>query len=126
MGNSERAGELLPKDPTGSPPIEYELLPPLRHSGPGIASFVVALLALGVLVAVFTVINGRSASDMLPYVLLGLALILPLIGTVLGAMSLFQRRRYRGLPIAGLTINTLLCILLLLAIVPSLIHELMM
>jgi heme/copper-type cytochrome/quinol oxidase subunit 3 len=69
-------------------------------------------------------IVGRSASDMMAYKLLGLTLILPAVGTVLGVASMFQRRRYRGLPIAGLAINVLLGLFLLLIIVPSLGHEL--
>jgi hypothetical protein len=61
---------------------------------------------------------------MMAYKLFGLTFILPAVGTVLGLVSMFQRRRYRGLPIAGLTINVLLGLLVLLIIVPSLGHEL--
>ena len=68
-------------------------------------------------------IEGRSASDMMAYKLLGLTFILPAVGTVLGALSMFQRRRYRGLPIARLTINVLLGLVVLLIAVPSLLHE---
>ena len=42
----------------------------------------------------------------------------------LGVVSIFQRRRYRGLPIAGLAINVLLGLFVLLITVPSLLHEL--
>ncbi len=60
-------------------------------------------------VAVFHwAIEGRSASDMMSYKLLGLTFILPAVGTVLDVVSMFQRRRYRDLSIAGLAINVLL------------------
>jgi hypothetical protein len=104
--------------------IEYSPLPPLRRSGVGIASFCVAVAAAATLIAVFSAIEGRPASDMMAYKLLGLAFILPAAGTVLGTVSMFQRRRYRGLPVAGLTINVLLGLFVLLITVPSLIHEL--
>ena len=75
--------------------------------------------------AVFSwAIVGRPASDMTTYKLLGLVFILPAVGTVLGVVSLFQRRRYRGLPVAGLAINVLLGLFLLLIIVPALGREL--
>jgi hypothetical protein len=61
---------------------------------------------------------------MMAYKLLGLTFILPAVGTVLGVVSMFQRRRYRGLPIAGLAINVLLGLFVLLITVPSLLHEL--
>ena len=61
---------------------------------------------------------------MMVYKLLGLVFIMPAVGTVLGVVSLFQRRRYRGLPVAGLAINLLLGLFLLLIIVPALGHEL--
>ena len=76
--------------------------------------FCVAVAAIATLVAVFSAIKGRSASDMMAYKLLGLAFILPAAGTVLGMVSMFQRRRYRGLPIAGLAINLLLGLFVLL------------
>jgi cytochrome bd-type quinol oxidase subunit 2 len=104
--------------------IEYAPLPPRQQSGVGIASFCIAVAAVAILVAVFSAIKGRSASDMMAYKLLGLAFILPALGTVLGIVSMFQRRRYRGLPIAGLAINLLLGLFVLLITVPSLLHEL--
>jgi hypothetical protein len=104
--------------------VEYAPLPPLRRSGVGIASFCVAVAAVVALLTVFSAIEGRPASDMTAYKLLGLAFILPAVGTVLGAASMFQRRRYRGLPIAGLAINLLLGLFVLLITVPSLLHEL--
>jgi uncharacterized membrane protein len=104
--------------------IEYAPQP-LRRSGVGIASFCVAVAGVATFVAVFHWgIEGRRASDMMAYKLFGLTFILPAVGTVLGLVSMFQRRRYRGLPIAGLTINVLLGLLVLLIIVPSLGHEL--
>ena len=57
--------------------IEYAPLPPRQRSGVGIASFCVAVAAVATLVAVFSAIKGRSASDMMAYKLLGLAFILP-------------------------------------------------
>lgn len=105
--------------------IEYAPLPPLRRSGVGIASFCIAVAGAATLVAVFHwAIEGRPASDMMVYKLFGLILILPAVGTILGVVSMFQHRRYRGLPIAGLTINALLALLVLLIAVPSLLHEL--
>lgn len=105
--------------------IEYATLRPLRRSGVGIASFWVAAAGAATLVAVFNLaIVGRPASDMMVYKLLGLVFILPAVGTVLGVVSLLQRRRHRGLPIAGLAINMLLALFLLLIIVPALGHEL--
>ena len=61
---------------------------------------------------------------MMAYKLFGLTFILPAVGTALGVVSMFQRRRYRGLPVAGLTINLLLCLVVLLTAVPALLHEL--
>jgi hypothetical protein len=104
--------------------IEYAPPPPLRRSGVGIASFCVAVAAAATLIALFWAIEGRPASDMMVYKVLGLAFILPAVGTVLGTVSMFQRRRYRGLPIAGLAINVLLGLFVLLITVPSLLHEL--
>jgi len=104
--------------------IEYAPRAPLRRSGVGIASFCVAVAGLATFVAVFQwAIAGRSASDMTAYKLLALTFILPAVGTVLGALSMFQRQRYRGLPIAGLTINVLLGLFVLLITVPSLLYE---
>jgi uncharacterized membrane protein len=112
-------------DTVGRPPeIEYAAAPRLRRSGPGVASFVVAVAAIAALAGVFATISGRPASDMLAYKLLGLSLVLPLLGVVLGIVSVCQRRRYRGLAVAGLTINAVLVVLLLLATVPALIYEL--
>ena len=105
--------------------LEYAPLPPVRWSGVGIASFCVAIAATATLVAVFHwAIEGRPASDMMAYKLLGLTFILPAVGTVLGVVSMFQRRRYRGLPIVGLVINAILGLIVLLITVPSLLHEL--
>jgi len=105
--------------------IEYAPLPPMRRSGVGIASFCVAVAGAATFLAIFNwAIVGRSASDMMAYKLLGLTFILPAVGTVLGVVSIFQRRRYRGLPIAGLAINVLLGLFVLLITVPSLLHEL--
>ena len=106
--------------------IEYAPSPPpLRRSGVGIASFCVAVAGTVTFVAVFSLaIVGRPASDMMAYKLLGLTFILPAVGTVLGVVSMFQRRRHRSLPIAGLAINMLLGLFLLLITVPSLLHEL--
>ena len=69
-------------------------------------------------------IAGRSASDMMTYKLLGLTFILPAVGTALGIVSMFQRRRYRGFPVAGLTINVLLGLFVLLITVPPVVREL--
>ena len=105
--------------------IEYAPLPPLRRSGVGIASLCVAVAGAATFLAVFNwAIVGRSASDRMVYKLLGLIFILPAVGTVFGVVSMCQRRRYRGLPIAGLAINVLLGLFVLLIIVPSLGHEL--
>ena len=106
--------------------IDYATPPPARRrSGVGIASFCVAVAGAVTLVAVFHwAIEGRRASDMMVYKLFGLTFILPAVGTVLGGVSMFQRRRHRGLPIAGLTINLLLGLVVLLVAVPSLLHEL--
>jgi hypothetical protein len=110
---------------SGISAIEYAVpLAPRRRSGLGIASFVMALAALGGLVGVFSTIAGRPTSDPLAYKLFGLLLILPLVGTVLGVASICQRRRYRGLAVAGLTINVLLGVFVLLVAVPALLHEL--
>src|SRR5437870_911760 len=98
---------------TGIQPIEYAVLPPLRRSGLGIASFAVAIAAVGTLVAVFAAIIGRPVSDRMPNILLGLSFIPPAVGTVLGVASICQRRRYRGLAVAGLTINILLSLFVL-------------
>src|SRR4051794_22236242 len=98
--------------------------PAPRRSGPGVASFAVAIAAIGTLAAVFANITGRPVSDPLGFKLLGLSLVLPIVGTVLGVVSLCQRRRYRGLAVAGLTINALLVVSLLLIIVPALVYEL--
>jgi hypothetical protein len=97
---------------------------PLRRSGVGIASFCVGVAAAATLIAVFSTIEGRSASDMMVYKLLGITFVVPAVGTVLGVASMFQRRRYRGLPIAGLAINVFLGLFWLLITVPSLLHEL--
>lgn len=96
--------------------IEYATPLPVRQSGLGIASFVVAIAAIATLGAVFAKINGRPASDPLAYKLLGLALILPVSGTVLGIASLRQRRRHRGLAVVGLILSVLLSLIELLAI----------
>jgi hypothetical protein len=98
---------------------------PLRRSGVGVASFCIAVAGVATFVAVFNfAVVGRPVSDMTGYKLLGLTLILPAVGMVLGVASMFQRRRYRGLPTAGLAINVLLGLFVLLIIVPSLGHEL--
>jgi hypothetical protein len=123
MENATRPAEGPAGEPPDASPMDYEVLPPLRRSGPGIASFVLAVAAVGALVAVFAKIVGRPASDMLAYKLFALVFILPAVGMVLGVVSMFQRRRYRALPIAGLTINVLLCLFLLLVTIPSLLHE---
>lgn len=85
---------------------------------------------------VFWAIQGRIASGYMPYgpftlpmdrtvcTLFGLAFILPAVGTVLGIVSMFQRRRRRGLPIVGLTINVLLGLFVLRIAVPLLLFEL--
>src|SRR5688572_25176449 len=100
------------KHPTA--PIEYAPVS-LRRSGVGIASFCVAVAGAVAFLAVFNLaIVGRSASDMMVYKLLGVTLILPAVGTALGVVSMFQRRRHRGLPIAGLAINVLLGLFMLL------------
>ena len=109
-----------------SAPIEYAPpLPPRRRSGVGIASFCIEVAGVATFVAILQwAIVGRSASDMTAYKLLGLTFILPAAGTALGVASMFQRRRYRGLPIAGLTINVLLGLFVLLIMVPSLVQAL--
>ena len=61
---------------------------------------------------------------MMVYKLLGATFIVPAAGTVLGIVSMFQRGRHRGLPRAGLAINTVLSLLWLLITVPALLHEL--
>ncbi|MEA2707513.1 MAG: hypothetical protein QOF78_114 [Phycisphaerales bacterium] len=61
---------------------------------------------------------------MTAYKLLASTFMLPAVGTVLGVVSMFQRRRYRGLPIAGLAINVFLGLFVVLITVPSLLHEL--
>ena len=104
---------------SGVQAIEYAVPPPLRRSRLGFASFVVAIAAVGTLVAVFAAINGRPASDLKVYKLLGLSFILPAVGTILGVASTRQRRRYRGLAVAGLTINVLLSLFVLLVTVPA-------
>jgi hypothetical protein len=121
--------------------IEYAPpLPPRRRSGVGIASFCVAVAAAVTLIVVFWAMQGRPASDIMPYWLLGRAFTLPMnmmacnlfglafivaaVGAVLGAVSMFQRRRYRGLPIAGLAINVLLGLFVLRIWAPLLLREL--
>jgi hypothetical protein len=100
--------------------IEYAAPPARRRSGLGIASFVLAIVAVGSIIAVFLAISGRRASDPLAYELFGLSLILPVVGTVFGIVSLCQRHRYRGLAVAGLTINAALTCFVLVVTVPSL------
>ena len=108
---------------SGNQTIEYAVLPPLRRSGLGIASFVVAIAAVGVLVAVFAKIIGTPVSDPMGYRLIDLSLIPPIAGTMLGVASMCQRRRYRGLAIAGLTINALLSLFVLLLVVQGLLQR---
>jgi hypothetical protein len=104
--------------------IEYAP-PPRQRSGVGIASFCVAVAGAATFLAAFHLaIGGRSASDMTAYKLLGLIFIFPAAGTVSGVLSMFQRPRHRGLPIAGLAINVLFAPFLLLIMVPALGHEL--
>src|SRR3954464_14539133 len=108
---------------TGIQPIEYAVPPQLRRSGLGIASFALALVAVGTLAAVFAAIIGRPVSDRMPYILLGLSFIPPAVGTVLGIASMRQRHRYRGLAVAGLTINILLSLFVLVVTVPALLYQ---
>ena len=96
----------------------------MRRSRAGIASFAIAIAAVAVLAGVVATISGRRASDPLGFKLLGLSLILPVVGTVFGIISVCQRRRYRGLAVTGLTINALLAIFVLLVTVPALVFEL--
>lgn len=103
--------------------IEYAAPPARRRSGLGIASFVLSIVAVGTILAVFLAISGRPASDPLAYELFGLSLILPVVGTVFGIVSLCQRRRHRGLAVAGLTINAALTCFVLLLTVPSLLMK---
>jgi len=102
--------------------IEYEMPPPLRRSGLGIASFVVAIAGMITFLAVFAAIVGRSASDPIAHRLLGITFIPPAVGTVLGVVSILQRRRYRGLAVAGLTINVLMSFFVLVVTVPAILH----
>ena len=90
----------------------------------GVASFCVAVAAAATLSVVLWALQGRAASDVMAYRLLGRAFTLPMnmssctlvglafiltgLGTVLGVVSMFQRRRRRGWAIAGVAINALL------------------
>jgi hypothetical protein len=110
---------------TGVQPIDYAVpRPPRRRSGAGRVSFAIAIAAVAVLLAVFAAINGRPASDPTAYKLFALSLILPAAGTVFGVVALCQPWRYRGLAVAGLILNVMMVLCLLLAVVPSLLHEL--
>lgn len=87
----------------------------LRHSGVGIASFVISLIAiiilLGlILLAILTEAIGISAdSQEILYLIIGFSAIilglLSIIGIVLGIIGVFQEDRKRVFSILGLIIN---------------------
>jgi len=96
---------------------DYDL-GPLRHSGPGVASFVLAIgagLVLGILILVAAVIEASRPGALQPdgpgEVALGLvacfALLLAMIGVGLGIAGVFQKHRKIVFAVIGLVFNGL-------------------
>ncbi|WP_105619956.1 DUF6142 family protein [Vallitalea okinawensis] len=87
----------------------------LKHSGPGIASFIISLVCIILLVVLFGVAliseSGELALDEeeAMYLVLGLVGIidgiLNIIGVGLGIFGIVQKNRKRVFPIIGLIIN---------------------
>lgn len=108
-------------DPTFAADPSYEPSPvALRHSGAGIASFIIALAVglvelVGVIGAgVMVSRNPDVANDSPVAMSLGLAIcggvLLGLVGVVLGIVGLVMRQRRRVFAIIGLVINGLILV----------------
>jgi hypothetical protein len=95
---------------------------PLRQSGMGLASFILAILS-GVLLVVSVVAAGvlatrsggtldeKSVAAMAAGLGIILGLVMNLVGTVLGIVALMQRDRKKVFAILGLTFNVLLLLM---------------
>jgi hypothetical protein len=116
-------------------------VPPRKHSGPGIASFILAmvmgLLYVGMIVAAIAVVVPHvQANQSLtpqdfqklglqsPLIMIGMgmlaAIVGNIIGLVLGIIGLLQKERKKGFAIAGTVMNGLAVLVLLLLVLVSL------
>ncbi|MDT3425108.1 hypothetical protein J2Z22_000621 [Paenibacillus forsythiae] len=121
---------------SGFSPYQEEL-GSLKHSGPGIASFVIAMVALAGYIISFIVAGTLiqpvlNEGDVLKgetsgaFLFLGLSIIalgaLNIIGVVTGIIGLALRRRRKVFGIIGTIINGLILILFLMLILVVLFH----
>lgn len=98
------------------PPLERHLLPELKHSGLGIASFVLSM-TVGLVVFVLIAIAGyqemktpggmdeNAPETMLLGLLMMGALLLNLVGVALGIAGVVQKDRKKIFGVLGLTFN---------------------
>ena len=118
-----------------SPSPEFQ--PPLKHSGPGIASFVISLVALLGYIISFIIV-GVMASSILnefgelsndssqAFLFLGLAILglaaLNVIGVVLGIIGISIRNRRKIFGIIGTIINGVIILVFMLLITTILVN----
>lgn len=105
---------------------------PLKHSGPGIASFVIALVSVAGYIVGFIVAGSVLASaiemygpDLTPdssqaFLLLGIIMLallaLNVVGTVVGIIGLVLRNRRKVFAIIGVILNALILLLFMVLI----------
>ena len=125
--------QLLDESPIIHPMKEYDL----KHSGPGIASFIISLVSIVGYIVTFIII-GLMASSMITedgslladssgtIALLGLAILilaaLNVIGVVVGIIGLALRKRRKVFGIIGTIINGVIILLFMLLITTFLVN----